>query len=109
MIDFGSSARVSTGPFNTFYGTVDFCAPEVLEGQPFIGKPQDMWALGILLYTLYYHEIPFCNVDDILSTEKIQLDKDMDRGAAELIHSLLNRDLGQRWTIEQVLAHPWVN
>ena len=40
----------------------DYAAPEVLQGRPYGGKEQDVWALGILLYTIAYKENPFYNL-----------------------------------------------
>jgi protein-serine/threonine kinase len=41
---------------------VDYAAPEVLQGKAYGGKEQDIWAMGILLYTIVYKENPFYNI-----------------------------------------------
>lgn len=67
LIDFGSAAYFRKGrTFDTFGGTLDYCAPEILKGMPYEGPPQDIWSLGTLLYTLIYRENPFYNVDEIM-------------------------------------------
>jgi len=30
-----------------------------IKGRPYRGKPSDMWALGVLLYTMLYGQFPF--------------------------------------------------
>ncbi|KAI9319609.1 hypothetical protein BX666DRAFT_1914391 [Dichotomocladium elegans] len=69
LIDFGSAAYLKGRRFDTFVGTLDYAAPEILAGQTYEGPPQDIWALGILLYTLVYRENPFYDIDEILSHE----------------------------------------
>ena len=64
LIDFGSAAYVKNGPFDVFVGTIDYAAPEVLQGGAYGGKEQDVWALGILLYTIVYKENPFYNIGE---------------------------------------------
>ncbi|KAI9204888.1 uncharacterized protein BJ171DRAFT_91123 [Polychytrium aggregatum] len=51
LIDFGSSAYLKPNkkPFETFFGTIDYASPEILSGDKYEGKPQDVWALGILV------------------------------------------------------------
>jgi len=34
-------------------------APEILQGKVYFGKPADMWALGVLIYTLVQGTFPF--------------------------------------------------
>ncbi|MCJ1436782.1 hypothetical protein MMC27_006164 [Xylographa pallens] len=106
LIDFGSAAYIKSGPFDVFVGTIDYAAPEVLQGKPYRGKEQDVWALGILLYTLVYKENPFYSVDEILDHE-LRIPWVMSEGSIDLIKAMLDRDTDKRLTISQVKSHPW--
>ncbi|KAA1111158.1 hypothetical protein PGT21_036950 [Puccinia graminis f. sp. tritici] len=65
LIDFGSAAYVREGSkFETFSGTLDFAAPEVLKGVPHGGKEIDVWALGVILFVLITGECPFWNPEE---------------------------------------------
>ncbi|GJN91905.1 hypothetical protein Rhopal_004930-T1 [Rhodotorula paludigena] len=67
LIDFGSAAYVKEGrKFDTFSGTLDFAAPEVLKGARYSGKEQDIWALGVLGYVLICGECPFWSPDEAM-------------------------------------------
>ncbi|KAF7846406.1 hypothetical protein BT93_L4454 [Corymbia citriodora subsp. variegata] len=111
LIDFGSAAYVKNGPFDVFVGTIDYAAPEVLRGEPYGGKEQDVWALGILLYTMVFRENPFYNIDEILDhpLRLPELDRPYSTECIDLIQSMLNRDVEQRLTIAEVTDHPWFN
>ncbi|MCJ1271328.1 hypothetical protein MMC22_011228 [Lobaria immixta] len=106
LIDFGSAAYIKNGPFDVFVGTIDYAAPEVLQGKSYRGKEQDVWALGILLYTLVYKENPFYSIDEIMDRE-LRIPWIMSESSIDLIKSMLNRDVDQRLTITQVMEHPW--
>lgn len=70
LIDFGCAAYYKKGrKFDTFTGTLEYCAPEILNGQPYDGPPQDVWASGVLLYTLMYRQNPFYTIDEIIESE----------------------------------------
>jgi len=84
----------------------DYAAPEVLGGKPYGGKEQDVWALGILLYTIVYKENPFYSIDEIMDRD-LRIPYVMSEDSIDLIRAMLDRDLETRITIEQVLAHPW--
>ncbi|KAK4123686.1 Pkinase-domain-containing protein [Parathielavia appendiculata] len=103
LIDFGSAAYIKSGPFDVF---VDYAAPEVLAGQPYGGKEQDVWALGILLYTIIYKENPFYSIDEIMDRD-LRVPYTISDESIDLIRKMLDRDVGRRYTIDQVLAHPW--
>lgn len=125
LVDFGSAAYIKSGPFNVFVGTVgtssppsqhhetlpltsflDYAAPEVLRKGAYGGKEQDVWALGILLYTIVYKENPFWSIDEILDHD-LRVPFIMSDDSIDLIRKLLDRDVEQRIDIEGVLAHPW--
>lgn len=106
LIDFGSSAFLNQGPFDVFVGTIDYAAPEVLGGNPYTGKPQDIWALGILLYTIMYKENPFYNVDEIMDGE-LRIPFIPSNSFLDLVKCILCRDVNKRPTIEDIRSHDW--
>ncbi|KOS17106.1 Serine/threonine-protein kinase PSK2 [Escovopsis weberi] len=106
LIDFGSAAYIKNGPFEVFVGTIDYAAPEVLAGKAYGGKEQDVWALGILLYTIIYKENPFYSIDEIMDRD-LRVPFKISDESIDLVRCMLNRDVEQRFTIEQVLDHPW--
>ncbi|KAI0971633.1 hypothetical protein F4678DRAFT_472156 [Xylaria arbuscula] len=106
LIDFGSAAYIKSGPFDVFVGTIDYAAPEVLAGKPYGGKEQDVWALGILLYTIIYKENPFYSIDEIMDRD-LRVPYTISDASINLIRCMLNRDVSQRYDIDQVLQHPW--
>ncbi|KAI9354000.1 kinase-like domain-containing protein [Pilaira anomala] len=107
LIDFGSAAYLKEGKkYETFVGTLDYAAPEILKGQSYTGPPQDIWACGTLLYTLIYRENPFYNIDEIMEHE-LRIPFVLSEESVDLVRKMLERDVEKRLTIDQVLAHPW--
>lgn len=86
--------------------SIDYAAPEVLAGKAYRGKEQDVWALGILLYTIVYKENPFYSIDEIMDHD-LRVPYIMSEENLDLIRLMLNRDVERRITISQVLEHPW--
>ncbi|KAG0658865.1 hypothetical protein C6P45_002061 [Maudiozyma exigua] len=109
IIDFGSATYVRSGPFDVFVGTIDYAAPEVLSGDPYEGKPQDIWAIGILLYTIIFKENPFYNIDEILEGDlKISQNDEISPECVNLIKKILNRNVQKRPVIEEIYEDPWL-
>ncbi|QUC19426.1 uncharacterized protein UV8b_03667 [Ustilaginoidea virens] len=106
LIDFGSAAYIKSGPFDVFVGTIDYAAPEVLAGKPYGGKEQDVWALGILLYTIIYKENPFYSIDEIMDRD-LRVPFTLSDESIDLIRRMLNRDVKDRFDSTQVVEHGW--
>ncbi|RXG47563.1 hypothetical protein VDGE_06506 [Verticillium dahliae] len=106
LIDFGSAAYIKNGPFDVFVGTIDYAAPEVLAGKPYGGKEQDVWALGILLYTIVYKENPFYSIDEIMDRD-LRVPFTISDESIDLIRCMLNRNVSERYDITRVIEHPW--
>lgn len=108
LIDFGSAGYVKLGPFDVFVGTIDYASPEVLRGEKYEGRPQDIWALGILLYTMIYKENPFYNVDEIMEGD-LRVPYTVSDTLVELIRNILVRDIDVRPTITDIVELEWLD
>ncbi len=65
LIDFGSAAHWRPyRKWDTFSGTLDYASPEILRGEMYSGKEQDVWALGIVAFVLIAGETPFLSADE---------------------------------------------
>ena len=58
LCDFGWSAESIHTSRNTFCGTYEYMAPEMLFGSSY-NYHVDIWALGVLLYELVHGHAPF--------------------------------------------------
>ncbi|KAL6939761.1 hypothetical protein ACO0RG_003607 [Hanseniaspora osmophila] len=109
IIDFGAATHVAKGPFDTFVGTIDYAAPEVLSGEKYVGKPQDCWSLGVLLYTIVFKENPFYNIDEIMDAElKIPTGTNVSNECINLIKKILDKNVNQRPDINTIFNDPWL-
>ncbi|KAJ8357425.1 hypothetical protein SKAU_G00202190 [Synaphobranchus kaupii] len=108
LIDFGSAAVLESGKlFYMFCGTLEYCSPEVLQGNPYEGPELEMWSLGVLLYTVLFSENPFCEVEETLQAQ-LCLPFPVSSELQVLLSGLLHPEPGLRSTLEAVLQAPWI-
>ncbi|KAF4040801.1 Protein kinase domain [Phytophthora infestans] len=98
-------------------GTAIFMAPEMLTGDSFQGKPVDIWACGVTLYMFVYGHPPFIAQTMTVLYGKIQSDpiefptqvgdRVVEEELIHLMQHLLEKDPRQRFTSQQIRAHPW--
>ncbi|XP_035218513.1 PAS domain-containing serine/threonine-protein kinase-like isoform X2 [Stegodyphus dumicola] len=108
LIDFGSATFMGEQLFSTFCGTMEYCSPEVIQGNKYRGPELEMWSLGVTLYTLIFGENPFIDVDETLKGEFV-MPHEVSKDLSNLIHHLLELDPVKRCTLMEVVLHPWVN
>jgi len=126
LIDFGSSGLVKKNGWDTFSGTLDYAGPEILRGERYHGKEQDVWAFGVVAYVMLVGECPFTTaaeaqegLESPFSNASIALDErclegktgegeEADGGgsladAAELVRRCLQVEVSARPTFEKIL------
>ncbi|XP_056140629.1 serine/threonine-protein kinase DCLK1a isoform X1 [Lampris incognitus] len=115
--DFGL-ATVVDGPLYTVCGTPTYVAPEIIAETGY-GLKVDIWAAGVITYILLCGFPPFRGSSD---DQEVLFDQilmgqlefplpywdNISDTAKELIRSMLEVEVDQRYTALQVLEHPWV-
>ena len=118
LLDFGLSKIVGNDEKCTEpYGTLSFVAPEVLQGKPY-DKSVDLWSIGIITFLLLCGYLPF---DDKHSEREIARQTIQDPVPYEskiwsklspeakiFVDGLLQKKPEKRYTIKEVLEHPWI-
>ncbi|KAA8491620.1 Protein kinase kin1 [Porphyridium purpureum] len=117
LIDFDSASAFSGG-WDLFsgehlVGSLYYQAPEQVNGTAYAGMKVDVWAMGIILYWLFYGRPPFAG-DSMLDTFALIRECTWDPKlvpsplALDLLKKLINKDPQARLTAEQVCEHPWL-
>ena len=118
LLDFGLSKIVGNDEKCTEpYGTLSFVAPEVLQGKPY-DKSVDLWSIGIITFLLLCGYLPF---DDKHSEKEIARQTIQDPvpfeekiwskyspEAKTFVDGLLQKKPEKRYTIKEILEHPWI-
>ncbi|NXT77649.1 PASK kinase, partial [Zapornia atra] len=108
LVDFGSAAYLEPGKlFYTFCGTIEYCSPEVLSGNPYQGPELEMWSLGVTLYTLVFGENPFCELEEAVAA-LLNPPRPVSKGLMDLIAGLLHPVPDQRTTLATLLEDCWL-
>ena len=116
LTDFGLCAKPKGGMgshLDTFCGTVNYAAPEIISGKRYLGSEADVWSMGVLLYTLLCGCLPFCDDNIGMLHKKMQsgmYEKPewLSEVSIEMLDQLLQADPERRITVTQLLNHPWV-
>lgn len=126
LADFGLAKIIGEESFTTtLCGTPSYVAPEILADTRHrkYTKAVDIWSLGVVMYICLCGFPPFS--DELYSTEfPYTLSQQIKGGrfdypspywdsvgdpALDLIDSMLVVDPEKRFTVDQCLAHPWMN
>ena len=114
--DFGSS-QAMRNPDDTFTntpGTPAFLSPEQCGGtKEFLGKPLDIWAMGVTLYYMLYNRPPFIarrlgDLYESIKSEEVNLPHECSKELKDLILRLLEKNPIRRIQLQEVKDHPWL-
>ena len=124
LSDYGIATHCKEGEKrNTYCGTDEYLAPEVIRGQKYDEKI-DIWAIGILIYECVspLGKTPFNKLDFLQRTDdnkeyiiksdkdlKITYDKDFDPLAKNLIEKIIKINPMDRLSIDEILHHIYFN
>merc|ERR1719499_145507 len=119
LMDFGLARVLDSNDVTlmTRCGTLHYVAPEVLSKQQGYNNKCDIWSLGVVTYVLLCGYLPFYQEDRTMTAKLIRLGRyeyDPEEWsvitdeAKDLIDHMLQKDITQRYTAEQVLKHPWI-
>ena len=116
LCDFGLAIENGLEAQKNICGTPNYIAPELLEHKNGLNYSYevDIWAFGIILYTLYYHKTPFEHGGKSRTKSNIQSidysfpkEINISKEAKELIKSILVKSPHLRPKIDQIKAHPF--
>jgi len=116
IADFGSSKVILGSETSSPWRTIGYTAPEVVKNEPYT-KAVDSWALGCVLYAFLCGFPPFYDEDVQVLTAKVVRGEcgfispwwdHVSESAKDLVSQLLIVDPRKRFTLQQLLHHPWI-
>jgi serine/threonine protein kinase len=114
LIDFGFSTCIPNDKkLKIFCGTPSYMAPEIVQRTEYTGPPVDVWALGVVLYHLLTGVFPYKGKDNKELYSKIQqgiypMSEDISPKAASLLRNIFHVNAKKRYTVIEILNHPWI-
>lgn len=114
LIDFGfSTCWLPSKKLSIYCGTPSYMAPQIVQKREYHGPPTDIWACGVLLFTMLCGKFPFRGSSDRELYRKIMkgLYNIPDHVSYEvrlLLTKILEVDPNKRLTADELLAEDWI-
>ena len=94
-------------------GTPAYIAPEIFKDEGYEGFSCDIWSAGVTLYYMLAGVQPFKankieDLKEIILKGKFEKIEDVSNEANDLIKGMLEFNPNKRFTIEDILKHPWL-
>lgn len=122
LADFGFARplideRGETVLSRTFCGSFQYAAPEILKGTPYNPKLSDVWAFGVVLFTILNKSMPFDEDNSkalyLAQTKKrwkfrSKVEGKLSQECKETIRKMMEPDLSRRLTIDELVGSDWI-
>lgn len=99
----------------TFCGSHAYASPEILKSIPYQPQLSDIWAVGVVLYTMVFGQLPFSNVNNVNYLIKqvaagptFPKDRCVSDECKDLIKRIM-RPAAERVSIEEMRCLPWLS
>lgn len=108
--DNSPSSAEDVSVLHSIIGTPEYCAPEILNGEPYT-RNCDWYSLGCLVYDMLVGKPPYTGANHKVILNKIQMEKNGPRipyylsdGMKDWLGALLKKDLKKRWDVDRYWA-----
>jgi len=114
IADFGFASPHSLTTLQTDHvGSIQYCAPEIVQFLPYDGVKADIWTLGVIMYGLLTAGYPFTgktNEEIVakITSAKYEPCRFLSRRAEEVLQKLLVVDPDKRITLSELKKEPWL-
>lgn len=115
IIDFGiAGLAMNLNVDKIDVGSLRYMAPETLTGRSNkIGPYIDVWALGVILYTLLCGQLPFngnTNSELIknITNAQYNIPSTLSYEVKDLLVRIFQLDVTKRYKVTEILHHPWI-
>ena len=107
LIDFGGGAFSRDTNFTDFEGTHAYAPPEWVDQHSYEGHAAEIWALGIVLFSLVNGDVPFFNDEQILAAQP-SFKGHLSTAVKNLLSKCLSFQPQERPSLEEIQEHPWM-
>ncbi|XP_069921292.1 putative sperm motility kinase W isoform X2 [Oryctolagus cuniculus] len=113
LADFGLSLRLEQGTLvRGFWGTPEYCAPEVFLGEDYDALKADVWSLGVVLFAMLAAALPFHGKDTDKLRDRVlcgwyALPRAVSPALQDLLSWLLTVNASRRPSAEDARTHWW--
>ena len=116
ITDFGLSilSEKYNNELTTPCGTLSYAPPEILLGNKYNGIYSDIWSCGIILYVMLVGNLP-CEekernlIYQNIITHNYYYPENLSSDAIDLLEHLLKIKPEERYSFDEIKAHPWFN
>ena len=114
LCDFGWSVYLFNHKRETFCGTVEYMAPEILKNEGY-DFSIDVWSLGVLLYELIHSHSPFVEkdldvgkIENNIVSKGLKFKKGVSIECKDLIRKLLAKNADNRIKVKDIYQHSFI-
>jgi len=113
LTDFGLSNFINTNSkHKTACGSLEYCAPEIMEGDPYNPIKVDIWSMGVVLYCMVVGMMPWTCTRENMMRHICRFEYNVDKILDPVLKDLISKifvPAEHRISLKQIKNHPWLS